>query len=107
MSKKNFPESLPRLARKGYERVERNEFIAISPDMLSKINSKNVFLGAITLLLQLRPDQRIQYVILEETEHRETFLDIGLIKETKKVGADRYVVPKSAAYVSVENASVG
>ncbi|MVC39941.1 hypothetical protein D6V26_20325 [Vibrio cholerae] len=102
MTKKRFPERLPILARRGYERKEPNQFIAFSNDMLSKLNTKNLFLPAITLLLQLKADQRIQYVLLEETQYRQDFLEIGLIKETKKVGADRYVVPKTAVYVGIE-----
>lgn len=40
--------------------------------------------------------------MLEELEYREKFLEIGLIKQTKKGGADTYIVPKNVAFCGIE-----
>ncbi|ENL6748263.1 hypothetical protein AB5Q25_000498 [Vibrio cholerae] len=52
--------------------------------------------------MQLKPEARIQYVMLEELEYREKFLEIGLIRQTKKGGADTYIVPKKVAFCGIE-----
>lgn len=102
MSKKPFDKRLPTLARKGFSEAKPNQYIGFYPEMQKKLASKDLLQAAITLILQLKPDQKIQYVTLEQLEYREVFLEIGLIKPTKKVGADRYVVPKTAACCGVE-----
>ncbi|KXZ35109.1 hypothetical protein A0H77_19625 [Vibrio alginolyticus] len=102
MPKKSFKESLPTLARKAMENVEPNQYIAIHDDMQGKIFNGGLFKPAINLLMQLKPNQRIQYVVLEELQYRERFLEIGLIKPTKKGGGDTYTVPKDMVYCGVE-----
>ncbi|ELL0596551.1 hypothetical protein LCS78_11270 [Vibrio harveyi] len=102
MPKKSFKESLPTLARKAMEKVEPNQYIAIHKDMQNRIFKANLFLPAMTLLMQLKPDARIQYVMLEELEYREQFLAIGLIKPTKKSGGDTYIVPKDRVFCSID-----
>ncbi|EOW7171706.1 hypothetical protein ACOZ9A_001558 [Vibrio parahaemolyticus] len=102
MPKKSFKESLPTLARKAMEKVEPNQYIAIHKDMQSRIFKADLFLPAMNLLMQLKPDARIQYVMLEELEYREQFLAIGLIKPTKKGGGDTYTVPKDMVFCSID-----
>lgn len=98
----SFKDNLPRLARKGFDKSAPNQFLAIHPDILKKLTASDLLQPAITLLLQLGPDQKIQYVTLEELKYRDLFLEIGFIKPTKKVGKDLYVVPKNAVQCSVE-----
>jgi hypothetical protein len=100
--KKSVRDKLPVLARKSFDKAMDNQYVAFHPDMLSKILSNDLLKPATTLLLQLKPNQKIQYVELEELKFRDIFLEIGLIKPTKKVGIDRFVVPKTSAYCSVE-----
>lgn len=102
MSKSSYQDSLPVLARKAMEKSEPNQYIAIEPTLMKKLSRNDVLFNAITLLMQLKPNQKIQYVTLEELEHKQVFLDLGLIKETKKVGADRFIVPKTSAFCDVE-----
>lgn len=102
MPKKSFKESLPTLARKAMEKVEPNQYIAIHDDMQSRIFKADLFIPAMNLLMQLKPNSHIQYVMLEELQYRERFLEIGLIKPTKKGGGDTYTVPKDMVYCSVE-----
>lgn len=103
MTKKtSYKDSLPVLARKAIEKSDPNQYIAIQPDLMSKLVANKVFFNAMTLLMQLKPEQRIQYVTLEELEHKETFLKLGLIKKTKKVGSDKFVVPKQSAFCGIE-----
>ncbi|MEZ9617613.1 hypothetical protein AB4264_18255 [Vibrio sp. 10N.261.55.B8] len=102
MAKKSFKESLPNLARKSMEKVEPNQYIAIHQDMQSRIFKADLFIPAMNLLMQLKPNSHIQYVMLEEIEYRERFLEIGLIKLTKKGGGDTYTVPIDMVYCSVE-----
>ncbi|EHD0106006.1 hypothetical protein JZN53_004654 [Vibrio parahaemolyticus] len=102
MSKAKSSERLPTLARKAYESASPNQYVAFHPELLKELVAKELILPATTLLMQLKPNQRIQYVTLEELKYREVFLDIGLIKPTKKPGADRYVVPKTLAYCGIE-----
>lgn len=84
------------------EKVEPNQYIAIHDDMQSRIFKADLFIPAMNLLMQLKPNSHIQYVMLEEIEYRDKFLEIGLIKPTKKGGGDTYTVPKDMVYCSVE-----
>ncbi|HHE1252934.1 TPA: hypothetical protein ACN32C_001875 [Vibrio parahaemolyticus] len=105
MSKKKLSEQLPTLARKAFESCSSNQYIAIHQDMQSRIFKAELFAPAMNLLMQLKPESRIQYVMLEELEeleYREKFLEIGLIKQTKKGGADTYIVPKNVAFCGIE-----
>ena len=102
MAKKKLSEQLPTLARKAMENVEPNQYIAIHDDMQSRIFKADLFIPAMNLLMQLKPNSHIQYVMLEELQYRERFLEIGLIKPTKKGGGDTYTVPKDMVYCSVE-----
>lgn len=102
MAKKSFKESLPTLARKAYEKLEPNQYIAIHEDMQAKIFTGELLDPAINLLMQLKPNQRIQYVVLEELQYREKFLEIGLIKPTEKGGGDTYIVPKDRVFCSID-----
>ncbi len=52
------------------------------------------------IVTQLKPNQKIQYVKLEEGPHLAHLKNIGLIKETKKGGAYTFVVPKDAVFVT-------
>ncbi len=70
--------------------------------MQSRIFKAELFAPAMNLLMQLKPEARIQYVMLEELEYREKFLEIGLIRQTKKGGADTYIVPKKVAFCGIE-----
>jgi len=99
--KKSFRDKLPTLARRAMDNIEDNQYIAYHPDIFSKVLDENLLKPAITLLMQLKPNQKIQYVELEELEYKDTFLEIGLIKPTKKVGRDRFIVPKTSAYCGV------
>jgi hypothetical protein len=98
----NFVDKLPTLARKAYDRQSKNQYVDYHNDMIQEILTRNLLKPAAILLLQLKPAQRIQYVMLEELQYREEFLEIGLIKETKKGGMDTYVVPKGVCYSDVE-----
>ncbi len=102
MAKKKLSEQLPTLARKAFETCSPDQYIAIHQDIQSRIFKAELFAPAMNLLMQLKPDARIQYVMLEELEYREKFLEIGLIKQTKKGGADTYIVPKNVAFCSIE-----
>ncbi|XNJ88732.1 hypothetical protein AB6C47_018000 [Vibrio cyclitrophicus] len=103
MTKKtSYRDSLPVLARKALDKAEPRQYIAIEPELMSRLTTNNVLFNAMTLLMQLKPNQRIQYVTLEELQHKQIFLELGLIKETKKVGADRFVVPKTSAYCGID-----
>lgn len=102
MAKKKLSEQLPILARKALETCSPDQYIAIHQDMQSRIFKAELFAPAMNLLMQLKPDSRIQYVMLEELEYREKFLEIGLIKQTKKGGADTYIVPKNVAFCGIE-----
>ncbi|WCP83293.1 hypothetical protein PQE20_17900 [Vibrio harveyi] len=102
MANKKLSEQLPTLARKAFENSSSNQYIAIHKDMQSRIFKAELFLPAINLLMQLKPDARIQYVMLEELEYREQFLAIGLIKPTKKGGGDTYIVPKDMVFCSID-----
>lgn len=100
MVKKKLSDDLPTLARKAMEKIEPDQYVAIHSDMQRKIFKENLFMPAMNLLMQLKPNARIQYVMLEELEYREKFLEIGLIKETKKGSGDTYTVPKTMCYCS-------
>ncbi|PNG73808.1 hypothetical protein [Vibrio vulnificus] len=102
MAKKKLSEQLPILARKALETCSPDQYIAIHQDMQSRIFEAEMFSPAMNLLMQLKPNSRIQYVMLEELEYREKFLEIGLIKQTKKGGADTYIVPKNVAFCGIE-----
>ncbi|EJE8514173.1 hypothetical protein BOJ00_RS11825 [Vibrio parahaemolyticus] len=102
MSKKKLSEQLPLLARKAFETCSSDQYIAIHQDMQSRIFKAELFAPAMNLLMQLKPEARIQYVMLEELEYREKFLEIGLIRQTKKGGADTYIVPKKVAFCGIE-----
>nr|EGQ9368320.1 hypothetical protein [Vibrio parahaemolyticus] len=102
MAKKKLSEQLPILARKALETCSPDQYIAIHQDMQSRIFKAELFIPAMNLLMQLKPESRIQYVMLEELEYREKFLGIGLIKQTKKGGADTYIVPKNVAFCGIE-----
>ncbi|MCK8072475.1 hypothetical protein [Vibrio sp. 1CM23M] len=103
MTKKtSYRDSLPVLARKALDKAEPRQYIAIEPELMSRLTKNKVLFNAMTLLMQLKPNQRIQYVTLEELQHKQIFLKLGLIKETKKVGADRFVVPKTSAYCGID-----
>lgn len=102
MTDDEFRMKLPVLARKGFDNMLPNQYVAFSPEILSSLARHSLMNAALTLTMQLKPDQRIQYVTLEELEFREVFLEIGLIKETKKAGGDRYVVPKSSAFCGID-----
>ncbi|EII3059984.1 hypothetical protein MYD45_000379 [Vibrio parahaemolyticus] len=102
MAKKKLSEQLPILARKALETCSPDQYIAIHQDMQSRIFEAELFSPAMNLLMQLKPNSRIQYVMLEELEYREKFLEIGLIKQTKKGGADTYIVPKNVAFCGIE-----
>ncbi|HBC3481112.1 TPA: hypothetical protein KDY88_002565 [Vibrio parahaemolyticus] len=102
MAKKKLSEQLPILARKALETCSPDQYIAIHQDMQSRIFEAELFSPAMNLLMQLKPNSRIQYVMLEELEYREKFLEIGLIKPTKKGGADTYIVPKNVAFCGIE-----
>lgn len=102
MTNDEFRMTLPILARKGFDAMVPNQYVAFSPEVLSGLAKHSLMNAALTLTMQLKPDQRIQYVTLEELEFREIFLEIGLIKETKKVGRDRYVIPKTSAFCGVD-----
>ncbi|EOV0920125.1 hypothetical protein ACOLNO_002935 [Vibrio parahaemolyticus] len=80
MPKKSFKECLPTLAHKAMEKVEPNQYIAIHKDMQSRIFKAGLFLPAMNLIMQLKPNSHIQYVMLEELQYREKFLEIGLKK---------------------------
>lgn len=102
MAKKKLSDQLPTLARKAFEDIKQNQYIAIHKDMQSRIFKADLFLPAMNLLMQLKPNSRIQYVMLEELQYRENFLDMGLIKPTKKGSGDTYTVPKDMVYCGIE-----
>ncbi|HCG7940211.1 TPA: hypothetical protein NJ505_001148 [Vibrio parahaemolyticus] len=102
MAKKKLSEQLPTLARKAFENCSSDQYIAIHQDMQRRIFEAELFAPAMNLLMQLKPESRIQYVMLEELEYREKFLEIGLIKQTKKGSADTYIVPKNVAFCGIE-----
>lgn len=81
------------------------EYIAINPKFMSLMFSgkKEEKESKLSILDQLKPNTKIQYVYLENPDMSEYLLSIGLIKTTKKVGGDTYIVPKGVAQVGVES----
>jgi hypothetical protein len=54
------------------------------------------------VLDQIEPDQHIQYVYVNDPNVADYLLDLEVIKPTKRVGKERYIVDKTKVFASWE-----
>jgi hypothetical protein len=84
---------------------ENPEYLAINPKIMSSVfkGTKKERESKMAILDQLKSNSKIQYVYLEDPDMSEYLLSTGLIKSTKKVGKDTYIVPKGVAQIGIES----